>query len=81
MALLASLERTLVSWSEPLQRKNFFLRWVQTVLQAPAEPWRIDLDGRRVEGRFLGVVAMNVRELGPNIALAPAADSRIPKAR
>jgi diacylglycerol kinase family enzyme len=54
--------------------RNALALWRETVLQAPAEHWRVGLDGRQVEGSFLGVVAMNVRELGPNVPFAPRAD-------
>lgn len=40
----------------------------------PVEHWGIEVDGVDVSGPFLGVEAMNIRELGPNIEVAPAAD-------
>jgi diacylglycerol kinase family enzyme len=36
--------------------------------------WRIDVDGRDLSGEYLGVQAMNIRETGPNIPVAPNAD-------
>jgi len=36
--------------------------------------WELELDGADVPGEFLGVEAMNIREVGPELRLAPAAD-------
>jgi diacylglycerol kinase family enzyme len=40
----------------------------------PCQPWRLRLDDEEIEGDFLLVEAMNVRCIGPNLPLAPAAD-------
>ena len=41
---------------------------------APALVWELELDGEDLSGEFLAVEAMNVREIGPNVPLAPEAD-------
>jgi diacylglycerol kinase family enzyme len=38
--------------------------------------WDVEVDGDDLSGEFLAVEAMNVRELGPNVPLAPNADPR-----
>ena len=51
------------------------LRVLDDVLtDAPAHRWELDADGDRIEGEFLGVEALNVRETGPKLPLAPDAD-------
>ena len=51
---------------------------LQLLLERLAETrpatWTLELDGRHEEAELLGVAAMNVRELGPNLPLAPGAD-------
>jgi diacylglycerol kinase family enzyme len=51
---------------------------LQLVLEqlAKIEPssWKLELDGKRVAEDLLGVAALNVRELGANLLLAPRAD-------
>ena len=42
--------------------------------RATAVPWTIDIDGHEVSGDFIAVETMNIKETGPNIALAPSAD-------
>jgi diacylglycerol kinase (ATP) len=42
--------------------------------EAPVAHWDLDLDGTNVSRELLGVAAMNVREIGPEIMLAPAAN-------
>jgi diacylglycerol kinase (ATP) len=42
--------------------------------EAPASAWSLELDGADLSGDYLAVEAMNVREAGPNVLLAPAAD-------
>lgn len=51
------------------------LRLLRDVLDR-ARPlhWELDLDGLDLSGPFLGVEVMNIREIGPNVALAPEAD-------
>ena len=41
---------------------------------APAYHWGLELDGEDLSGEFLAVEVMNVREIGPNVPLAPDAD-------
>jgi diacylglycerol kinase (ATP) len=36
--------------------------------------WRLEIDGKLLREELIGVEAMNVRELGPNLPLAPDAD-------
>lgn len=43
--------------------------------RAEQQEMAVALDGRDVSGRYLGVHAMNVREAGPNLAIAPDADA------
>lgn len=42
--------------------------------EAPVAHWELDLDGRNLSRPLLGMAAMNVREIGPEIMLAPAAN-------
>jgi diacylglycerol kinase (ATP) len=44
------------------------------IAEAPALPWTLEVDGVDISGEFLAVEAMNVRETGPNVPLAPEAD-------
>jgi diacylglycerol kinase (ATP) len=44
------------------------------IREAPARAWELDLDGEDLSGEFLAVEVMNVREIGPNVPLAPEAD-------
>jgi diacylglycerol kinase (ATP) len=46
----------------------------ETVEDEPARPWKLELDGHDNSGDLLAVEAMNVRETGPNVLLAPDAD-------
>jgi diacylglycerol kinase (ATP) len=41
---------------------------------AEPHPWGLSLDGHDLSGEYLAVEVMNIREIGPNLALAPAAD-------
>ena len=36
--------------------------------------WEVELDGTDASGEYVGVEAMNIRSIGPNVALAPDAD-------
>jgi diacylglycerol kinase (ATP) len=45
-----------------------------TIHDAPAYHWALELDGEDLSGEFLAVEVMNVREIGPNVPLAPDAD-------
>jgi diacylglycerol kinase family enzyme len=44
------------------------------VPEAPAHEWRVLADARDLSGEFLAVEAMNVREVGPEVPVAPTAD-------
>jgi diacylglycerol kinase (ATP) len=46
----------------------------EIVREAEPLPWRIRADGADRSAELLGVAAMNVRELGPNVPVAPEAD-------
>jgi diacylglycerol kinase family enzyme len=52
------------------------LRLLQdSIAETPALEWTVEVDGVDLSGRFVGVEAMNTSFLGPNVPLAPAADS------
>ena len=36
--------------------------------------WRLEIDGERIEEELIGVEAMNIREIGANLLLAPTGD-------
>ena len=46
----------------------------EVVEQAPSLRWELQLDGVDLHGDLLAIEAMNVRETGPNVPLAPDAD-------
>jgi diacylglycerol kinase (ATP) len=46
----------------------------EVVEQEPSRRWDLELDGHDLSGDLLAVEAMNVRETGPNVLLAPDAD-------
>jgi diacylglycerol kinase (ATP) len=46
----------------------------ECIAQAVPEDWELTLDGERRRERLLGLEAMNIRELGPNLPLASGAD-------
>jgi diacylglycerol kinase (ATP) len=46
----------------------------QLVEEEPSRHWEVELDGHDLSGELLAVEAMNVRETGPNVLLAPDAD-------
>jgi diacylglycerol kinase (ATP) len=46
----------------------------EVVEQEPPRRWDLGLDGHDLSGELLAVEAMNVRETGPNVLLAPDAD-------
>ena len=54
---------------------RYGLELLRDVLSS-AEPsvWEVDLDGNDLSAELLGVEALNIREAGPEIRLAPAAD-------
>jgi diacylglycerol kinase family enzyme len=45
------------------------------VQEAVADEWGVVADGRDLSGRFLGVDVMNIRETGPNLPVASAAET------
>ena len=51
------------------------LRLLSEVLRdLPVRDWELEVDGAALSGSYLAVEVMNIRETGPNIPLAPAAD-------
>jgi diacylglycerol kinase (ATP) len=57
------------------EKIEFGLRVLRNVLrQTPSLEWGVWVDDADLSGRFLGVEAMNVREIGPNLPVAPGAD-------
>ena len=51
------------------------LKLLRTVVEeVPALEWGLEADGTDLSGEFVAVEVMNVRELGPNVPLAPEAD-------
>jgi diacylglycerol kinase (ATP) len=46
----------------------------EVVKEAPSCRWELELDGVDLSGDLLAIEAMNVRETGPNVLLAPDAD-------
>ena len=51
------------------------LRLLAEVLRdLPARDWELEVDDTGLSGSYLAVEVMNIRETGPNIPLAPAAD-------
>jgi diacylglycerol kinase (ATP) len=47
---------------------------LQTLEGAEPAEWELELDGERLTVPLLGVEAANIREIGPNVAVAPDAD-------
>lgn len=57
------------------EKKGLGLDLLETAIRdAPARVWELELDGESLTGEFLAVEVMNVREIGPNVPLAPDAD-------
>jgi diacylglycerol kinase (ATP) len=57
------------------EKKELGLELLEAAIRdAPAYEWELDLDGEKLSGEFLAVEVMNVREIGPNVPLAPEAD-------
>lgn len=73
--LLAELFRRAEDGDEPDDKVRHGLELLRDAL-AVVQPahWQIDLDGDDLSGDLLGVEAMNIREVGPELRLAPAAD-------
>jgi diacylglycerol kinase family enzyme len=71
------LERAEASEEDPSGEEKIEqgLRLLHEVLDR-ARPlrWELDVDGVDLSGALLGVEVMNVREIGPNVPLAPEAD-------
>ncbi|MEX1295733.1 MAG: diacylglycerol kinase family protein [Candidatus Limnocylindrales bacterium] len=44
------------------------------VMAAPSAHWSIEADGSDLSGDYIGLEAMNIRSVGPNLLLSPAAD-------
>jgi diacylglycerol kinase (ATP) len=61
-----------VSGAAKLRRGRALL--ADALAEAPLLPWRIDLDGRDLSGRYLAVEALNIGTVGANVRLAPTAD-------
>ena len=66
---IASLDRTDAKVVYALQMLK------DRVLHCPARTMRVSLDGRDLSGEYLLFEAMNLRYVGPNLFLAPKADS------
>ena len=73
--LLAELFRRAEERDEPDDKVRHGLELLRDALAAvrPAH-WQLDLDGADLSGELLGVEAMNIREVGPELRLAPGAD-------
>jgi diacylglycerol kinase (ATP) len=57
------------------EKKELGLDLLETAIRdAPAYAWELELDGEDLTGEYLAVEVMNVREIGPNVPLAPEAD-------
>jgi diacylglycerol kinase (ATP) len=57
------------------EKIEFGLRTLRDVLrETPPLEWGVWADDADLSGRFLGVEAMSVREIGPNLPVAPGAD-------
>jgi diacylglycerol kinase (ATP) len=73
----AVLERAENARAKPagVEKLELGLRLLREVIaDAPALHWQAELDGVDVSGEALACEAMNVRETGPNVAVAPEAD-------
>ena len=53
------------------EARGFVRRWLEG---QRAVPWRLEADGRALEGRWLLAEAMNIPCIGPNLCLAHGAD-------
>ena len=47
----------------------------RAIAAEPEAHWGVELDGRDLSGRYIAVEALNIRSVGPNLPLAPDADS------
>jgi diacylglycerol kinase (ATP) len=60
---------------DSIDKVELGLRLLGDAIEAAREqPWELTLDGAEVTERLLALEVMNIRELGPNIPVAPAAD-------
>jgi diacylglycerol kinase (ATP) len=59
---------------EDKEEKQALRRLMETLSGYRARDWKITLDGEDLSGRYLLVEAMNIKLIGPNLALAPDAD-------
>jgi diacylglycerol kinase family enzyme len=72
----AQLDRAEEVEREDEDKIEFGLRnLAKIVAEAVEGEWRVLADGRELSGQFVGVEVMNVRETGPNVPVAPAADT------
>jgi diacylglycerol kinase family enzyme len=46
----------------------------EMLLREPTRPWSISIDGEPHDGDYLAVEILNIRFIGPNMPIAPAAD-------
>ena len=59
---------------DPGEKEEQGLELLLSVIDgARALPWALELDGRDLSGEFVAVEVMNIREIGPNVPLAPEA--------
>jgi diacylglycerol kinase (ATP) len=56
------------------KRRHGLQLLLATIAETPALHWELAADGDDLSGDYLAVEAMNIREIGPNLALAPEAD-------
>jgi diacylglycerol kinase family enzyme len=57
------------------EKKELGLDLLEAAIRdAPVFTWTLELDGQDLSGEFLAVEVMNVREIGPNVPLAPEAE-------
>jgi diacylglycerol kinase (ATP) len=62
---------------DPQEGEERGLELLESVVgDAQEQPWALELDGRELTGEFLAVEVMNIREIGPNVPLAPDASPR-----
>lgn len=46
----------------------------EVLLDLTPRPWRLNIDGQRVDGEFLLVEVLNISSVGPNLVLSPEAN-------
>jgi diacylglycerol kinase (ATP) len=58
-----------------IENVDFGLRLLaESLADATPQRWRVEIDGERIEEDLIGVEAMNIREIGANLLLAPTSD-------